>query len=235
MDKSRIERLIASCAPDEKTRLTTLYNGSVKALRAYQEASTASALRNWQAAEAALEKAVDEIERGHSRRLGSQTDAAREIGCTPQHIHIRVRDGTLAPAVVMVGKRKRLDLDMVQGLLASAKDPSRGRKMSKAKDADEPDEGESYSDLRKRTERYKAKLKRLDYKIRSGQYVERVRVERTAYAISRSIRDAVLSIGPRLAPVLAAESDLGLVGQILDRELNLALADLAGYVKRLSG
>jgi hypothetical protein len=102
-------------------------------------------------------------------------------------------------------------------------------------EVEDKDEGESYSDLRKRTERYKAKLKRLDYKIRSGQYVERVRVERTAYAISRSIRDAVLSIGPRLAPVLAAESDLGLVGQILDRELNLALADLAGYVKRLGG
>lgn len=62
MDKSRIERLIASCAPDEKTRLTTLYNGSVKALRAYQEASTASALRDWEAAEAALEKAAAEAE-----------------------------------------------------------------------------------------------------------------------------------------------------------------------------
>ncbi len=42
-----------------------------------------------------------------------------------------------------------------------------------------------------------------------------------------STRDALLQIPHRLAPVLAAESDLERVGQILEDELRLALAELS--------
>jgi hypothetical protein len=62
VDKSRIEKIIERCTPDEKIRVTTLYNGSLKALKAYQERGDAASLRDWEAAEAALLRLVEEIE-----------------------------------------------------------------------------------------------------------------------------------------------------------------------------
>jgi len=42
MDKPRIEKILEKCTPDEKIRVTTLYNGSLKALKAYQDALKAA-------------------------------------------------------------------------------------------------------------------------------------------------------------------------------------------------
>ena len=62
MDKPRLEKILEKCTPDEKIRVTTLYNGSLRALKAYQERGDAGSLRDWEAAEAALVRLVEEIE-----------------------------------------------------------------------------------------------------------------------------------------------------------------------------
>ncbi len=62
MDKSRVEHLLGLVAPEEKTAIGTLYNATVSTLKAYQEANSASRLRDWQAADAALEQMVIELE-----------------------------------------------------------------------------------------------------------------------------------------------------------------------------
>jgi hypothetical protein len=62
MDKPRVEKILEKCTPDEKIRVTTLYNGSLRALKAYQEQPTAANLKDWEAAEAALVRLVEEIE-----------------------------------------------------------------------------------------------------------------------------------------------------------------------------
>lgn len=62
MDKSRIEKILERCTPDEKVRVTAFYNASIEKLREYQADKSASALRDLEAADAALARLVGEIE-----------------------------------------------------------------------------------------------------------------------------------------------------------------------------
>jgi hypothetical protein len=62
VDKSRIEKILERCTPDEKVRVTAFYNASIEKLREYQADKSASALRDLEAADAALARLVGEIE-----------------------------------------------------------------------------------------------------------------------------------------------------------------------------
>jgi hypothetical protein len=64
MDKSRVDKILenASVSPDEKGRLTTYYNAGIEKLREYQADKSATALRDLEAADAALARLVSEIE-----------------------------------------------------------------------------------------------------------------------------------------------------------------------------
>ena len=62
IDRKRIDTLLKTLGDSDRTRLTTLYNAMVATLEAYKEKSTATRLKDWQAAEKALADAVEEIE-----------------------------------------------------------------------------------------------------------------------------------------------------------------------------
>lgn len=64
MDKNRVENLMAAVLPEDRAALSTLYNASVATLRAYQTDNAAGRLRDWQAAEAALDELVKKLEGG---------------------------------------------------------------------------------------------------------------------------------------------------------------------------
>lgn len=62
MDKARIERLLEHAAAEEKATITTLFNASLRTLKAYQEDNSSGKLRDWQAAESALSGLASELE-----------------------------------------------------------------------------------------------------------------------------------------------------------------------------
>lgn len=74
---------------------------------------------------------------------------------------------------------------------------------------------------------FSAKIEELKYKEMSGQLIRTDAVRSTWAKRIASTRDALLQIPHRLAPVLAAESDLERVGQLLEDELRNALAELS--------
>ena len=62
METSRIEKLIEHITADEKAKLELLNNAVLKCLKEYETGNNAAQLRNWQAAEDALFKLVEDLE-----------------------------------------------------------------------------------------------------------------------------------------------------------------------------
>lgn len=86
----------------------------------------------------------------------------------------------------------------------------------------------AYTESRARSEFERANLLTLERKQRVGELVDAAEVRREAFALARTVRDGMLSIPSRVAPLLAAESDPHKCGLILRAEIEhvlLALAD----------
>ena len=79
--------------------------------------------------------------------------------------------------------------------------------------------------------RFKAAIRKLDYEIKTGKYILRQKVKDQAFMAGRIFRDAILNIGPRIAPILAAESDERKIQDVLTKEFNAALNELAKQLK----
>ena len=84
IDREKLDTLLKSVGDSDRVRLTTLYNAMVSTLKAYNQDSTASKLKDWQAAEKALAEAVAGIEGGNllkqpagNETIGSIADVAR--------------------------------------------------------------------------------------------------------------------------------------------------------------
>ena len=84
----------------------------------------------------------------------------------------------------------------------------------------------AYQTSRAVRETYAAKMAKLDFEERSGKLVQADEVQVAAFNTARRVRDRLFCIPPRLAAVLAAESDAHTVEQILQRELRNALEEL---------
>ena len=84
-----------------------------------------------------------------------------------------------------------------------------------------------YQAARALHETYRARTARLEYERLSGMLVqvEDVRVE--AFTAARRVREAILSVPDRLAPVLAAMTDPAEIHRTLVAELRQALEELA--------
>jgi len=85
----------------------------------------------------------------------------------------------------------------------------------------------AYAKARSVREQFLAQLAALDFKVRSGKLVDRAKVEAAAFVTFRSLRDRLLALPDRMAPVLAAEMDQAQIRAHLDTELRKALNDFA--------
>jgi hypothetical protein len=74
----------------------------------------------------------------------------------------------------------------------------------------------------------RARLLELKAKVESGRYVDAEEVSAAAFNRARIVRDALLSIADRLAPILAAESDAAAIHAALSSEIRTALQELTG-------
>ncbi len=87
--------------------------------------------------------------------------------------------------------------------------------------------GLSFHEARTLKERFTAGLRKLELDERSGKLIDAEAVKLAAFNKARAVRDALLNISDRIAPILAAESDETKVNAILMAEIRNALEDLA--------
>jgi hypothetical protein len=86
--------------------------------------------------------------------------------------------------------------------------------------------GLSYTDARALSQRYKAALLKLEIDERTGKLVDAEQIKAVAFGKARTLRDSLLNIPDRLAPILAAEGDQVRVSEILAEEIRAALEEL---------
>ena len=95
------------------------------------------------------------------------------------------------------------------------------------------DDGEAadYAKARAEKEVAQAGITNLQWKRLQGDLLERVAVERVASDVGRQIRDAVMSVPDRLAPILAAQSSAAAIHRELTEELERALVVAADTIR----
>ena len=86
---------------------------------------------------------------------------------------------------------------------------------------------ETYAESRALLTKYKAELARLEIEETQGKLLDRSSVESTAFDTARRVRDSILNIPDRIAPVLAAETDQLEIRKILSDELRKSLEELS--------
>lgn len=84
----------------------------------------------------------------------------------------------------------------------------------------------SYSEQRALLTQYKAGLAKIELDKASGAVVDTAVVQYAAFDTARRVRDSILNLPDRLAPLLAAESDVHTARTLLDTELRRALDEL---------
>ena len=117
IDRKRIDTLLKTLGDSDRTRLTTLYNAMVATLEAYKEKSTATRLKDWQAAEKALADAVEEIE---ERSGAGRPDNNEIIGAMADVAKWLRTEGYCAPGRDEPVRKSKVYQDRRKGLLSFA-------------------------------------------------------------------------------------------------------------------
>lgn len=95
--------------------------------------------------------------------------------------------------------------------------------------------GPSYAASRAVREAYAARLAKLEYEERSGKLVDRDVIRVEAFKVHRRIRDIILNIPDRCAPMVATMADPVEVHAYLLAEITAALRQLAADIYRPGG
>ncbi len=94
--------------------------------------------------------------------------------------------------------------------------------------------GPSYAQSRAIKEAYNARLAKLEYEEKSGALVRTDSVKVAWFNVLRILRDRVLNMPDRMAPLLASETDPKRVRELLDVELRQILTDAADATANLN-
>jgi phage terminase Nu1 subunit (DNA packaging protein) len=93
-------------------------------------------------------------------------------------------------------------------------------------DGDDGD-SEPYAAAKARDRHFKALLSELEYRKQVGELVKRSAVEAGWFRTGRQVRDGLLNIPPRIAGIVAAETDQRKVHEIIDAEIRRVLKVLS--------
>lgn len=178
-------------------------------------------------------------------KLLSVTRFAEAVNRGTQVIYGHMKNGTLS--YTLVNGVKKIDLEKGKAELAAHLDPNpRGNKPSLADGTTPQDLGkETYDVLSDATQRevpqgaltyvqakayreaFTARQKELEFKIKSGQVIEKAQVEKAAFEVARIARETILGIPDKIAAELAAEPDVQRVHFLLREALLQTLETIA--------
>lgn len=174
---------------------------------------------------------------------------AQRIGVSGSYVSRLVRDGKLP-----TDTEGRIDADEADRILAALREPARRANraalplasapvstppsvvaptwpLSPRSDLPSPGSSDLPTLLlraRTKTEVEKGKLLELKAKVEAGRFVDADEVKVAAFNKARVVRDALVNLASRLAPLVAAESDERTCFDLIDREVRQALEELAG-------
>lgn len=156
----------------------------------------------------------------------TESGLARQLGVSRQAVHELVKRGVLSK-----DKDGLIDFELAKHALMNRVRPS-GKTTASLQEpatpaATQTPEITSYHVAKTLHEAAEAQIARLKLAEMQGDVIQVSAVRATWAARIASARDALLQIPSRLAPVLAAETDLAAVTLLLEDEIRQALAELS--------
>lgn len=171
------------------------------------------------------------------KRLLSQTAYAEQRKVSRQYISKLVKEGVLPL------KHGKIDPVQADAILEARREPARATQQQKkeqqavqsaAQTIPAPTRSVSDTELptlllktRIKSESEKAKLLEIKAKVEAGKYVDIDEVRAFAFKQARIVRENILILADRLAPVLASVSDPAEIHKILHKEHTKALEELS--------
>ena len=162
-------------------------------------------------------------------------------GCSKAAITAAIRTERIAAAVVEKNGKRWLDRDVALELWNKNTKKTHNARVSEA-DSVEPrtpkelqrrvaalpdDEIPELNESRARREHYQAELAKLEVDLKRRELVPAVEVKKEAFALGRSVREALANLADRLSHQLAGEVDPARIHQVLSEEHRAALTELA--------
>ncbi|MBP8898169.1 MAG: hypothetical protein KBG32_06760 [Sulfuritalea sp.] len=168
---------------------------------------------------------------GFDMPLMSYGEYAQHRGCSRPNISQAVKRGLIKP--VFIGGKPKIDSDRADAEWAANAKPTMLAKQRPVAANDHPNsaaevETPAYAVSRARREAAEAMLAEVELAKERGELVP-ILVARKEFSKQITlIRESVLQIPARMAPILAAEGDMGKVRHLLDVEIRSALIQAAG-------
>ena len=170
------------------------------------------------------------------------TELALIKGCSQAAVSHAVRKGRISEALVEKDGKRWLDRDLALELWDKNTVNTANSKVRKPdpvepapRDADEleaainrlPDDAiPELNESRARREHYQAELAKLQVTQQRGELVPVDQVKKEAFALGRSVREALANLADRLSHQLAGETDPTVIHQVLTQEHRSALVEL---------
>ena len=181
--------------------------------------------------------------------LVRKSDYARSRGVTPAAVTTAIKTGRIRAAVVTQNGKELIDYDKANDLWdrntlqqpPSVKQQAQAAAAAAVGPLSAPtnqqlqaliqglpeDEIPELNDSRARREHYLAEKARLEAMRGREELVPASDVKAEAFALARSVRDGMLRVADRLAPLLAATTDARETHRLLTEEIRVALRGLA--------
>jgi phage terminase Nu1 subunit (DNA packaging protein) len=166
-----------------------------------------------------------------ARRLMSQAEYARHRGKSRQYI------SKLAKAGVLVMRNGHVDVAASDAVLDDkpvAVEPNETDRAAQPRPAVDASGGQaptSFAQARLADMVFRAKLRRLEYETKSGKLIPADEVKVQWFKQGRQVRDKLLTMPAKLAPQLAALSDVREVRELLDTEIEAMLRALQEEIR----
>jgi phage terminase Nu1 subunit (DNA packaging protein) len=131
-------------------------------------------------------------------KLLTKSQFARQIGVKPAYISKLLKRGTIK------SRNGRIDPAEALKSIRTNRNPARQSKVVRQEELEGGEAGSTgYLKVKTANEYYRAKMAELVWRKRSGELLDAKKVRGEMFSLGRTVRDQMLNIPGRLAPVLA--------------------------------
>jgi hypothetical protein len=177
----------------------------------------------------------------------NQKELAAKIGVSRPRVSQYIKRGILKRSVTRKGRKTDINYEIAKQELKENLDPGRhpkakAKKGKKKVSPQEKDEvrkkakidGVDYQTAKTLTEQYNAALKKIQFDEKKGTLVNVEDVQRVVYEAGRQVKEHLMAMPDRIAPLVAAIDDSFECKKILASEINIALKDLADTIRKIT-
>lgn len=150
----------------------------------------------------------------------TRKEFAKVVGVDVVRIGYLIKNGVLAPAAKKNKKTKRYEIDLELGKELFNSHSS--QRLQVVTD-DVKGTAQSINLSRSKKIHFDALTAELNYRERLGELVETKQVEKEAFEIAKIVRDKLLQIADRLAPVITGQKKESYVFKKIEKEINRVL------------